>query len=138
MKKLFLPIIVTISLLMTSRVFFHNPETAVHSFFAGYGFELSQKVVEVTEYTIPNTMTDVLENYNKLQKKAGLDLTPYMGKTTRRYTFRVLNFPFETDCEVRANALVYKNRVIAADIMTVNLDGFMLSPADEVFFSSGT
>ena len=133
MKKLFLPFLITLFLLIGMRFFFHNPETTVHSFFNGYGFSLSEKLLESEPVTLPATMTDVYANYNKLQKQAGLDLTPYLGKTVRRYTYQVVHSPQGKTENLRANALVYKNRVIAADVMTVNLDGFMLSPADPYF-----
>ncbi len=135
MRKMFLPFIVTIALFMCCRFFLYNPETAVRKFFSSYGFELSGELKEQASVTLPNSLSGVYESYNRLQAYAGLDLTPYLGKTVKRYTYTVVNFPFETSSPVRANALVYLGRVIAADIMTVSSDGFMLSPADPVFYT---
>ena len=133
MKKIIFPIFISLAFFICMRLIFPSPHTIVHKFFKNYGFELSQGVIETVQVTLPRSLTPVYEGYNRLQQNAGLDLTPYLGKTVRRYTYRVLNFPFETSSPVRANALVYRGKVIAADLMTVNSDGFMFSPADPIF-----
>lgn len=46
------------------------------------------------------------------------------GKTVKRYTYIIHNYPDETD-QVRANLLVYDGKVIGGDICTLALDGFM-------------
>lgn len=133
MKKLFIPFIIPIILFIFFRLFFLNPDTLIHNFFSSYGFTLSPKPIETETVILPTKLTPVYENYNVIQKKAGLDIIPYLSKKVKRYTYEVLNFPFETSEKVLANVLIYKNKIIAADIMTTSLDGFMLSPADEVF-----
>ncbi len=133
MKKLFIPFIIPIILFILFRLFFLNPDTLIHNFFSSYGFTLSEKLISSETVILPSKLTPVYKNYNVIQKKAGLDITPYLSKKVKRYTYEVTNFPFPTDETVLANVLVYKNKIIAADIMTTSLDGFMLSPADEVF-----
>ena len=133
MKKIIIPIFISVAFFAFMRILLPGPETAIHSFFKKYGFELSDSTLETANVTLPSELTPVYENYNTLQIQAGLDIMPYLGKTVKRYTFAVLNFPFETDSPVRANALVYNGKIIAIDLMTVNSDGFMLSPADPVF-----
>lgn len=133
MKKLFIPFIIPILLFIFFRLFVLNPDTLIHNFYSSYGFTLSEKLISSETVILPHDLTPVYENYNKIQKKAGLDITPYLSKKVKRYTYEVTNFPFPTEQKVLANALIYKNKIIAADIMTSSLDGFMLSPADEVF-----
>lgn len=133
MKKIIFPIFISVAFFLCMRIIFPSPHTLAQSFFKLYGFEISETALETAEVTLPETLTAVYENYNRLQSAAGLDLTPYLGKTVRRYTYAVKNFPFETNSPVRANVLIYKGKIIAADLMTVNSDGFMLSPADPVF-----
>ncbi len=133
MKKIVIPMLVSLFVLLLSRLFIPSPAHTVRAFFECYGFTLSENLLEKEELTLPGTFTPVYENYNKLQKRAGLDLTPYLGKKVTRYTYEIVNFPFETNSSVRANALVYRGKVIAADVMTVSSDGFMLSPADPIF-----
>ena len=133
MKKIIFPLFISLAFFLCVRLFCPSPHTLVHSFFESYGFKLSEIPIETVDVTLPDTFTPVYENYNRLQKQSNLDLTPYLGKTVKRYTYTVLNFPFETDSPVRANALVYQGKIIAADLMTVSSDGFMLSPADPIF-----
>ena len=71
---------------------------------------------------------EVYNDYNSLQRLAGLDISDYKGKNAIRYTYIVTNFPNETEeKEIRANVLTVNGRPIAGDIMTVSLDGFMYS-----------
>ena len=133
MKKIIIPLFISLGIFFGMRFIVPSPPTLIHSFFEEYGFKLSEFPLETVKTTLPHTLTPVYENYNRLQNQAGLDLSPYLGKTVKRYTYNVLNFPFETKLPVRANALVYRGKIIAADLMTVNSDGFMLSPADPIF-----
>jgi len=93
------------------------------NFLQGYDIEVSNIPIERVLVKIPDTFDDVYENYNVLQKQAGFDLEKYRGKNVWRYTFRVLNFGREAN--VRANLLVYDNRIIGGDVMSTSLGGFM-------------
>ncbi len=132
MKRCFIPFIATIGILLLCRCFVSSPETEICRFFEKYGYKLSQKPIEVMEYTLPKEMDETLLRYNLIQTKIGLDITPYLGKEVIRYTYTVENYPTYDSSPVRANALLYKNKVIAADIMTVSSDGFMISPGEEI------
>ncbi len=46
------------------------------------------------------------------------------GKTAKRWTYRVLNYP-DAEGEVVANLLLCGNRIIACDISSTELGGFM-------------
>ena len=136
MKKLFIPFAATIFMLIIVRAAAPNINSTIQNFFGNYGIILSSKPINTETVTLPDIMSDVYENYNKIQKQAGLDLTPYLGKTVKKYTYLVTNFPFETDEMVFANILVFKGRIIAADVMTNSISGFMFSPADPIFYMS--
>lgn len=99
-------------------------------FLRSYGWEASGNYIEKVQVTLPDEMDDVYENYNKLQLKAGLDITPYLGKTCTRYTYEIKNYPEDVGETVRANLLCYEKTIISGDIMTVSLGGFMISLAD--------
>ena len=94
-------------------------------FLAEYGWEISEKSIETANVNIPEPFDLVYENYNKMQLEAGLDLKPYMGRKAVRYTYEVLNFPYDEPKNVRANVLCVDDEPVAGDIMTVAADGFM-------------
>ncbi len=93
-------------------------------FLKQFGWEVDHQTVEVEEVRIPEVFDDVYKNYNEIQKKQGFDLTKYAGKRVKRYTYTIMNYPNGIK-GVRANLLVYKNKVIGGDICSVALDGFM-------------
>lgn len=96
------------------------------AFLTQYGWEVSQEPVEVKEIVIPETFGDVYNNYNKIQTEQGFELTDYQGKSVKRWTYTVTNYPGyeEKEC-VLANILVYEDKVIGGDICSTELDGFM-------------
>lgn len=93
------------------------------AFLSQFGWKVNAEPVETKDVTIPQKFDDVYDNYNRIQKDQGLDLTPYAGKTCKQWVYAVTNYPQNPD--VRATMLIYGNRVIAGDLSTVALDGFM-------------
>lgn len=96
-------------------------------FLTEYGWSVFDEAVEIEEIFIPESFDSVYENYNALQKQAGLNLEKYKGKKAVRYTYIVKNYPKKREDEVRANVVCVNGRPVAGDIMTVGLDGFMHS-----------
>ena len=94
------------------------------TFLNAFGWEVAEDPVAIEEIVIPEEFNEIYEEYNKLQKSQNLDLTKYQGKTVRRYTYEVLNYP-KKDETVYANMLIYKNRVIGGDICSSQYKGFM-------------
>ena len=91
-----------------------------------FGWEVEPEPVEIIEIQIPKEFDKVYGDYNEIQKKIGLNLEKYKGKRVKRYTYRVLNYPEEHE-QILANVIIYKNNVIAGDVMNPKLDGFMHS-----------
>ncbi|MFZ2538016.1 MAG: DUF4830 domain-containing protein [Oscillospiraceae bacterium] len=89
-----------------------------------FGWTVSEEALEICEVAIPAEFDDVYTVYNKLQKDQGFDLETYKGKRVKRFTYEVTNYPNQTS-DVRANILVYKDKVIGGDVCSVKLDGFM-------------
>ena len=104
-------------------------EDSVNIEFLGeYGWEVTGECVEREKVEIPQVFDEVYNDYNSLQRLAGLDISDYKGKKAIRYTYIVTNFPKDTiEKEIRANVLTVNGRPIAGDVMTVSLDGFMYS-----------
>ncbi len=94
------------------------------AFLTSCGWEVGAQPAEYTEVVIPETFDSVLNNYNELQASQGFDLLKYKGKRVMRYTYAVENYP-TGEKNVSAVIFVYKNRVIAGDVHSASLDGFM-------------
>ncbi len=96
-------------------------------FLESYGWKVKHDCHERVNITIPEIFDNVYNNYNELQKLAGLDLSDYKGQDAIRYTYIVTNFPEEICDTVYANVICVKDTPIGGDVMTVPLDGFMFS-----------
>lgn len=76
----------------------------------------------VREVVLPETLTSEWVAYQEMQQVCGYDLTPYLGKRVKCYTYRVSNYP---DCPTAvANLYEYEGKVIAGDISAVGVEGF--------------
>lgn len=95
------------------------------TFIRSFGWETATEPIEIEEVLIPTVFDEVYEQYNLLQKENGYDLTAYMGKRVKRYTYQITNYPDKPEENVRVNLLVYNNRVIGGDVSSTSLSGFM-------------
>ena len=77
---------------------------------------------ELRQTSIPESFSDVYENYNEIQKKAGYDLKKYCGKNVEIYTYKVKS---EKDSAEYVNLIVYNGMVIGGDISSVAINGSM-------------
>ena len=84
-------------------------------FLKQFGWEVSPEATESEQVTIPAEFDKIFAGYNEIQKRQGLDLTKYKGKTMMRYTYDVTNYP-GYEGRVQANLLVYRGKVIGGDI----------------------
>ncbi len=89
-----------------------------------YGWEVGSEPLEISEVAIPVEFGKVYQEYNKIQKKQGFDLSDYAGRKVRRYTYEVTNYPDYPE-DIRANLLVCEGVIIGGDICSIRLDGFM-------------
>ncbi len=69
-------------------------------------FNVQGELVTIDSVRIPENFNSVYEEYNEMQKKMGLDLEKYRGKTVKRYVY-------ETKDRWFVSVLCYKNRVVA-------------------------
>ena len=93
-------------------------------FLRSLGWEVSDVPIETATITIPTDLTGAYANYNELQLSQGFDLSSYAGVDAVRYTYEISNYPGVTDTVV-ADIIVYRNRIIAGDIQSTALGGFM-------------
>jgi len=72
---------------------------------------------------IPREFTGVYLNYNEMQKKQGFDLKNYCGTEVQMYSYVVTNY--KSSDTVVATIYIHNGKVIAGDIHSTTLDGFM-------------
>ncbi len=94
------------------------------AYLAALGWEVDPEPLEVREIVIPRQFSGVYADYVQLQKKQGFPIEQYGGMDAVRYTFRVRNYP-TGESEIVADLLVSGQAVIAGDIQSTALDGFM-------------
>jgi hypothetical protein len=87
------------------------------------GWDVGNLIEEQT-IVIPREFDDVYNEYNEIQKEQGFDLSQYGGMEAKRYTYEILNYP-ESDVPVVADIIVFRNEIIAGDVQSTSLDGFM-------------
>ncbi len=93
-------------------------------FLKQFGWEVNSKPINESEVKIPVKLDTILETYNNIQTTQGLDISKFTGKTVNRYTYQVTNYP-DYDGTVYANIIVYKNKVIAGDLCSSDINGFI-------------
>ena len=94
------------------------------AFLEQFGWKVDSEVTEEVTMKIPREFDRVMNTYNELQKKAGLDLSKYRGREVTRYSYNVTNYP-GYEGKVTANVIVYKNRVIGGDVSSSDVEGFI-------------
>ena len=90
-------------------------------FLESFGWEVETEPDEVLDVLIPREMDEV---YNEIQKAQGCDLNKLAGKRCKRYTYVINNYPDRPE-NVRANLIIYKNKIVGGDVCSIELDGFM-------------
>ena len=94
------------------------------AFLAALGWEVDPDPLEVKEIVIPRSFSGVYADYVALQKKQGFPIEQYGGTDAVRYTFKVRNYP-SGEKEIVADLVVSGQTVIAGDIQSTSIDGFM-------------
>lgn len=87
------------------------------------GWQPEPEPIEVQELVIPRDFSRVYEQYAALQREQGFELERWAGMKATRYSFRLLNYPGGQD--VVADLLVCGESVVAGDVQSTALDGFM-------------
>lgn len=94
------------------------------AYLEAHGWLVSKEPLAVEELLIPKEMGEEYADYIALQESQGFDLTKYAGKAVKRYTYQILNYP-TGEQGVQVSLLIYKNTVVAADVLSPALNGFM-------------
>lgn len=93
------------------------------NFIKSFGIEI-EETPEEHSFTMPESFDRVIQGYNELQKRQGLDLSKYSRKKVTRYTYKVTNYNDEG--EVYASLFIYRSKIVACDISSADLEGFVI------------
>ena len=97
-------------------------------FIKGFGIEVKSDPVAEESFVMPENFDRIILGYNQIQKSQGLDLTKYQKKRVTHYAYEVTNYDY--DGTVYVNLLVFRNRIIAADISSAAAGGFVFGLLD--------
>ena len=92
------------------------------AFMQSFGIQVADSE-ETQSFVIPKNFDRVILGYNEIQKKQGLDVSKYTRKKITRYTYEVTNA--SCDGKVYANLFVYRGRIIACDVSSLDGEGFV-------------
>lgn len=92
-------------------------------FLKSQGLKVKEEAMVEENYTMPEDFDRVISGYNEIQKAQGLDLAKYKGRRITHYAYEVTNYDF--DGVVVANMLVYRGRIIALDLSSMDNGGFV-------------
>ena len=94
------------------------------TFIRSFGWETDGADECEATVMIPERFDEVYERYNRMQIEQGLDLRYLVGREVKRYSYPILNHPSGEE-GVRITLLIYKDKVVAGDVASPALDGFM-------------
>jgi hypothetical protein len=89
---------------------------------SSFGIQVADSEQSQT-FVIPKSFDRVILGYNEIQKRQGLDVSKYTRKKITRYTYEVTNFNGEE--KVYANLFIYRSRIVACDVSSLDGDGFV-------------
>ena len=92
------------------------------AFLKNLGYEVGASPEEVQEIRLPDEPDETLSQYETVLQQASMSLEPYYGKRVRLYTYSILNAAEAAS----AHVYVYRDRIIAGDIMSERANGFCL------------
>ena len=92
-------------------------------YLSNLGWEIDTSSEKSAEIVVPVEFGQVLEEYNKLQKQQGFDLTVYSGMKCTQYSYFVTNYPGEE--QVVATLYIHGRQVVGGDIHSTRVNGFM-------------
>lgn len=97
-------------------------ESSRIEFLQKYGWEAETPAMSEQEVTVPAEWDDVYTGYAYLQQAQGFNMDKLRGRTVTEYTYHITNYPEKDD--VAAHLLVYKGKIVAADISDMQQGGF--------------
>jgi hypothetical protein len=94
------------------------------NFLSQFGWQVNNKPISQQDIVVPKKFEKEYEDYNKIQKKQGLDLKKFEGKTCKKIVYFITNYPEKAE-EIKATLLIRSNKVIGGDISSSKYKGLM-------------
>ena len=94
------------------------------AFLREFGWEIDAESEDLRTVQLPETLEGMMAEYNEVQLDQGYDLSRHLGEQCQQYTYLVTNYP-ETDQTVLATLYIQGKTVIAGDIHSTALNGFL-------------
>lgn len=95
-----------------------------------FGWTVDPHPTEIAHLTIPQEFDVIYETYNAIEKDAGFDLSAYSGVRVTRYSYKVTNHVQSENGLIRANVFIHDGQIIAADLCSLDVGGFMIPLSD--------
>ena len=96
------------------------------AYLEGFGWITGAEPAAVEELLLPESFGKEYKDYLNLQSEQGFDLQACAGKTVKRYTYQIKNYPGLQE-NIWASILVYKGTVIGGEVFCNEGDGFTQS-----------
>ena len=88
------------------------------------GWEIDPETEAFRTVLVPDQLEGIMAQYNKLQLQQGYDLSRHLGESCLQYTYEVTNYA-DSDGKVIVSLYLQNGQIIAADIHSTALNGFM-------------
>lgn len=93
-------------------------------FLQDLGWEIDPDSESHKSVLIPQELSGVMAEYNKMQQNQGFDLSKHPGERCEQYIYRLTNYPAEDEV-VLVTLYIQGKELIAADIHSTAMNGFM-------------
>ncbi len=94
------------------------------AFLLELGWEIDTDTEEFRTVVVPEKLEGIMSQYNRMQQAQGYDLNEHLGESCQQYSYQLTNYP-DSDSPVFVTLYIQDGRLIAGDIHTNALNGFM-------------
>lgn len=88
------------------------------------GWEIRRESESFRTVIIPDKLEGIMAQYNRMQQAQGYDLSLHLGESCSQYSYELTNYK-DTDGSVIVTLYIQDGKLIAADIHTSAVNGFM-------------
>ena len=88
------------------------------------GWEIKPDSESFRTVIVPDKLDGIMAQYNRMQQAQGYDLSMHLGESCSQYSYELTNYT-DSDGTVIVTLYVQDGKLIAADIHTTAVNGFM-------------